>query len=216
MIKAVKLSLVLFLLAAAFSLRAQPNAAQLAEEEAVRRQEATITLHNKLMAAHEAQAKGYLVDAAKLYQEAVSLFPKVGPGTPIVELEKKQAVAGLSDVRLQLATAAQRRGNLAEANEQILSALKFDRQNEVLLKFKAENDKLILAQRGTVPSAEALARVPEVQKEKIAAATLVQDGKLLWEMGKLDEAEVKLKLALQQEPENQAAFTYLNLIKESR
>jgi hypothetical protein len=116
MIKAAKNFLGLVLLVAAFSLRAQPSPAQLAEEEAVRRQEATITLHNKLMAAQDAQRKGFLVDAAKLYQEAVSLFPKVGQGIPIVELEKQQAVAGLSEIRLKLAHDAQKRGNFNEAN----------------------------------------------------------------------------------------------------
>src|SRR5690348_13115361 len=148
MIKAVKFSFTLFLLIAAISVKAQSKPSQLAEEEAVRRQEATIALHKKLGAAHEAQEKGYLIDAAKLYQEAVSLFPKVGPGTPAVEAEKKQAVAGLVDIRLQLAHTAQRRGNLAEANEQVSSVLKIDPKNRELIEFKAENDKLILAQRG--------------------------------------------------------------------
>lgn len=216
MIKAVKFSLGFVLLIVALSLRAQPNASQFAEEEAVRRQEATITLHNKVVAAQEAQRKGYLVDAGKLYQEAVSLFPKVGPGVATVELEKKIAINGLVDVRLQLARDAQRRGNYAEANEQISSALKLDPKNDELRKFKTENDKLIFAQRGNVPSAETLAKIPDIQKQKIAAGTLVQDGKVLFEAGKLDEAEAKLKIALQQEPENVGANYYLNLIKEAR
>jgi type II secretory pathway component GspD/PulD (secretin)/beta-lactamase regulating signal transducer with metallopeptidase domain len=44
----------------------------------------------------------------------------------------------------------------------------------------------------------------------------VQDGKLLYEMGKLDEAEAKLKLALKEDPQNQAAFYYLRLVSEAR
>jgi Zn-dependent protease with chaperone function len=45
---------------------------------------------------------------------------------------------------------------------------------------------------------------------------LVQDGKLLFEMGKLDEAEKKLLEALRQNPRNQAAYYYMNLVKEAR
>jgi general secretion pathway protein D len=48
------------------------------------------------------------------------------------------------------------------------------------------------------------------------ANTLAQDGKLLYEMGKLDEAESKLKLALKEDPQNQAAQYYLSLVSQAR
>ena len=47
------------------------------------------------------------------------------------------------------------------------------------------------------------------------AATLVQDGKLLYEMGKFEEAGVKLNQALKLDPDNQGAFYYLNLVKQA-
>ncbi|MEO7300192.1 MAG: hypothetical protein ABI042_16630, partial [Verrucomicrobiota bacterium] len=53
-------------------------------------------------------------------------------------------------------------------------------------------------------------------KSKIVAATLVQDGKQLFEIGKLDEAEAKLNEALKVDPENKAAFYYKSLIKEAK
>ncbi|PYK02778.1 MAG: hypothetical protein DME23_00985, partial [Verrucomicrobia bacterium] len=46
--------------------------------------------------------------------------------------------------------------------------------------------------------------------------TLVQDGKVLYEMGRIDEAEARLKQATKQDPENQTAFYYLTLIEEAR
>ena len=52
--------------------------------------------------------------------------------------------------------------------------------------------------------------------EKVKASTLVHDGKLLYEMGKLDEAEAKLKAAIKQDPNNEAASYYLNLVAEAR
>ena len=58
--------------------------------------------------------------------------------------------------------------------------------------------------------------VPAIREEKVKASTLVQDGKLLYEMGKLDEADAKLKLALKQDPHNEAALYYLNLVSEAK
>jgi beta-lactamase regulating signal transducer with metallopeptidase domain len=51
---------------------------------------------------------------------------------------------------------------------------------------------------------------------KSKAAQLVQDGKLLYEMGKLDEAEHKLKQARKEDPENDGAYYYLNLVTEAK
>ncbi len=54
------------------------------------------------------------------------------------------------------------------------------------------------------------------EQRKADAKVLVQDGKLRYEMGKLDEAEKKLIFALQQDPREQAAYYYINLIKAAR
>lgn len=50
----------------------------------------------------------------------------------------------------------------------------------------------------------------------LKAQTKVQDGKLLFEMGKLDEAEASLSQALILNPQSQAAQYYLNLVREAR
>jgi beta-lactamase regulating signal transducer with metallopeptidase domain/type II secretory pathway component GspD/PulD (secretin) len=51
---------------------------------------------------------------------------------------------------------------------------------------------------------------------KSKTANLVQDGKLLYEMGKFDEAGAKLKAAIALNPDNQAANYYLDLVKQAR
>ena len=51
---------------------------------------------------------------------------------------------------------------------------------------------------------------------KIESATLTQDGKMFYEMGKFDDAEAKLKAALALNPDNQAAHYYLDLVEKSR
>ena len=101
----------------AISLHAQPAATditvQMAEEEAVRRQEATVQLHRKLDDAHAAQKRNQLSEAAKLYQEAVALIPSVQVGNPGVDAEKQDAVAGLDIVREKLARQALVVGNVS-------------------------------------------------------------------------------------------------------
>ena len=67
---------------------------------------------------------------------------------------------------------------------------------------------------GPVPTRLSSPGLTAEQKAKVS--TLVQDGKLLYEMGKLDEAEAKLKMALKQDPHNEAALYYLNLVSEAK
>ena len=52
--------------------------------------------------------------------------------------------------------------------------------------------------------------------DHIKASTLTHDGKLLYEMGRLDAAEAKLEEAIKRDPQNQAAAYYLKLVREAR
>jgi len=45
---------------------------------------------------------------------------------------------------------------------------------------------------------------------------LIQDAKQLYESGKLNDAEVRLRAAVKESPQNQDAYYYLNLVKEAR
>ena len=181
--------------------------------EAVRRQADTILLRQKLGEARSAEARKDLPAAAKLYEESYKLVEGIGDfSTP----EAAATVAGLTTVKMDLARAAQKRGELSEAKTYVDRILKVDPQNEAARAFARQNDKLIAEQVGQRPSPDAVKRAVEAQKEKTDAAQLVQDGKLLMEMGKLDEAEAKLKQATLIAPEDKAVFYYLSLIKEAR
>jgi tetratricopeptide (TPR) repeat protein len=189
---------------------------QIAEEEAVRRQEATIRLHIKLDQAVAAQKRNQLMDAAKLYQEAVSLSPLAQVGNPAVELEKRQALAGLDAVREKLARQDMARGEMAEALAQVQAALKLDPNNETLRNLKAEVDKRTEEMQGRSPSPEVIKTIPDIKKEKVEIATKVQNAKLLYEMGKYNDAEVILLQVLKEDPSNKTAPYYLDLVKEAR
>jgi general secretion pathway protein D len=185
----------------------------IAVREAVRRQAFTVELRQKLGEAALAEQRKDLPAASKAFGEAAGLAEKVGSG---VEAETKAAVAGISRVNAALAQQAAAHGDYKEADTLLKSALSHDPQNPALLGLKQSNDLRLAGQAGKVPSAEVLDQIPGIMTNQVKVATLVQDGKLLYELGKMDDADAKLNQALAQEPNNQAALYYLKLIEEAR
>ena len=186
---------------------------ELAVREAVRRQAYTIELRQKLEEARRAEQKKDLITASKLYEACHELTQKIGPG---VALETGDVIAGLVSVRMELARQAQSRREFKEADVQIRVALRVDPKNQMLLDLKRDNDRKLAEQAGMIPSQEVVDAVPDIQAQRIKAATLVQDGKLLWEMGKLDDAEARLREAIKEDGANKAAAYYLNLVRDAR
>src|SRR5665213_22451 len=195
---------------------ATQDSVQIAEEEAVRRQEKTIQLHITLEQAQAAQKRNQLVDAAKLYQQAVADIPDVQVGNPAVDLDKRQAVAGLDVVREKLARQAIAGGDMAVASAQVEAALKVDPNNESLIRLREEIDKRIVDQRGSVPSPDLIKTIPVFQKEKVDIGTKLQNAKLLYEMGRYDDAEITLKQVIKLDPSNKTAAYYMDLVQEAR
>src|SRR5262245_48983220 len=175
----------------------QTTPVQTAEDEAIKRQADTIALRQKLADAQSAHRRGDTVAAAKLYEDALVLVQRIGSG---IDDETTQTKNGLITTRYELAKAAQRQGDVAGADAQITRALKIDPKNLQLLEFKQNNDARLAAQKGFTPSPDIIARVPEVREDKTKARTLVQDARLLIEVGKLDEAEQRLKDAIHLDP----------------
>lgn len=60
------------------------------------------------------------------------------------------------------------------------------------------------------------ARVARLDSDADTSHRLVQQGKVLFEAGKLNDAETMLREAVQRNPKNQAAYYYLNLVVEAR
>ena len=217
MTKAASVSLGLAVLFAAATItRAQTASSDIetASQEAVRREANTILLRQKLADAQVAEARKDISGAAKLYTEAVSLVQDIGRSN--VEPEATRAVAGLISTRMALARAAESAGDLREANTQISQALKAAPNNEQVVAYHKSIQQKMKDQEGTVPSEQAMASVPGIQKQKTAASTLVQNGRLYLEMGQLDEAEANLKKAIETDPENKEAYEVLTQVKEAR
>ena len=184
-----------------------------AVQEAVRRQAFTLQLHQKLADAQAAAARKDVAAAGKLYEAAYELTQKIGAG---VDAETQAAAAGIVWVSIERARQAQERGDFRDAAVQIKSGLRVDPKNPFLLTMKKENDAKLESLAGKIPSVEMLERVPSIVTNKIKNNTLVQDGRLLYELGKWDEAEAKLKEAAAIDPANQGANYYLRLIEDAR
>ena len=106
-----------------------------------------------------------------------------------------------SATRLEIARQDQRSRRFAGwPTRHVTRVLKVDPHNAAAIAFKKTNDQTIAALKGRMPDTPRRNSIPLVVNDKTPAATLVQDGKLLYEMGRFDEAEVKLNQALKYEP----------------
>lgn len=184
-----------------------------AVKEAIRRQAQTIELRQKLNEARRAEQQKDYSGAAKLYEACYTMTQQIGVG---IDAEKKEVVAGLVRTRVALAQQAQAKGDYKGADTQLKAALRVDPANQALLELKKDNDAKLAMMKGKVPSEETVDRIPVIQSNKLRAATLVQDGKLLLDAGRPDEAEAKLREALTLDQDNKAAWYYLNLVQESK
>ncbi len=215
MTKAVLLPLGLLCLLAD-ALPAQTNSATsatgMAVNQSVLNQANTILLRHKLEDAKGAAARNDLFGAAALYEDAKTLVDQVGSG---IDAETAQTISGLVATRLEIARQYQHDGNFLAANEQVARALRVDPRNAAALDFKKKNDQIMAAMKVRMPDTATLERIPQVFNDRTNAAILVQDGKVLYEMGKYEEAQAKLNQALALNPDDSSATYYLNLVKQA-
>ncbi|HPU57632.1 MAG TPA: hypothetical protein PLH97_15340, partial [Verrucomicrobiota bacterium] len=184
-----------------------------AVQEAVMRQANHIALRETLVEADAAEKRGDLRRAATLYDEAWNLAVSVGPGA---EKESALTVAGLKRVRLELARIAQRRGDYREAKVHLDDIRRVAPTDQEVVRLADENEALLQANVARRPRPEIEERIPIVLSNRTEVAITIQDARLLYELGRLDEAEAKLKEALAQEPGNTDAGYYYRLILEER
>src|SRR5262245_43676872 len=202
------LSSICLVLVVAFSgnLRAQRSDLDLATDEGARRQAYKIELDRKLAEAQAAEKKGAFLESAQLYTDCVELNKKIGTG--VSAETQKQVLDGFVATRLQLAEQAHRAGDYRAADDQSSRILREDPTNDRVIQLRDENRKVQAAEAGRRPSQEALDKLPQIYTNQVNAATLVQDGRMFQEAGRLDEAEARLRQALKLDPSNRAAQHY--------
>ncbi len=214
-VKAVVSSFVLStLLASPVASSAQESAEQTAINQAVYREANRIQLRQKLNDAAAAEARHEVPLAAKIYGDAWDLVQKIGIEN--VQAEAQQVREGVFRTRMALAQAAQSRGDYNEADRQVKTVLNVNPGNPDAMAFKRKNDELLAESLGSKPDPETQAVIKDAATDHILVSTLLQDGKVLYEAGKLDQSEVKFRQALRKEPNNQAAWYYISLIQEAK
>jgi general secretion pathway protein D len=187
---------------------------QAAVDEAIYRQANQIRLRTTLEQARGAEIRGDLLTAGELYSASWDLVGKVGlpPSAP----EAQQARRGLVATHSELAQQAQARGDYTGADVEIKKVLAADPQNPNAQAFRQTNDKLVAANIPKNPSPEVKVEIPKIYAQRATNMSRVTDARLLFEAGRMDEAETTLKQAIKEDPQNRAAFYYLELIQEER
>ena len=170
-------------------------------------------MKRRLADAQAAQKKGDLLAATKYYEDALTAGKNIPSGA---EAEYNLVKAGMVETRLQLAEQAQRRGDFNEAEAQIKRLLAVDPKNETVLAFQQTHYKIVEQQAGRRPDEASIAQLSKGHESNVEAGTLVQNGKLLYEAGMLEEADKQLRRAAKLDPDNKAAFYYMELIREKR
>lgn len=184
------------------------------EDEATRRQETMAVMKRTLARATGSEKQKNYWAAAFFYEAALAHSRQLGGVN--VATETKQAFAGLSKSRIALAKAATKQREFEEADRQIVRLLRLDSENKKALEYRDYNRAVAKAHEGKTPSRETLARAGVMMRQKAEINTMVQDGKLLYEMRMLDEAKSKLKQAIKMDPSHRPAYYYLSLIQEAQ
>ncbi len=197
------------LLAAPVAFAQAQNDPAVAAEVAVRRQEQLIKARENLAQARTAEARKEILYASQQYNKALELVQGIGA---MGDLERNEAVAGLSRTTLMLADDAMGRGNFTEAKLHIDRVLKVDPNNQLAQQMREQNDRLMEDNKGKVPHPWAEDTLAKAETNHIEVARYVQDAKLYYETGNLKEAEEALRRAIRMEPDNKGAHYYLDLL----
>jgi len=79
-----------------------------------------------------------------------------------------------------------------------------------------EKPEPAVAEPAPAPPVASASQNTASEYQRLESKTRVQDGKLLYEMGELEQADAELKKALLLDPQNQTALYYRNLVREAR
>lgn len=164
-------------------------------------------LHSLVASAQQAQRRGDLVAASKIYEDALEKTKEIPNGS-------EKGIELLNDVittRIQLAEQAQRRGDFPQADAQIMRLMAIAPEDPRVLAFRETNEILKAQAISVVPNGAGRSRA-----DLVKARTLVQKAKIQYESGKWDLAEKQLKEAAQLDPDYSPIHYYLALIHEQR
>ena len=170
--------------------------AQVAEEEAVRRQEAVVQIRTYLDQADKARADRNWTEAARLYGDAYKTLSQVGQAGATDEY--RRIAVGITEVSVYEAQQALKRGDYELAIEKLDYALRIDPTS-----IKAQNARESALQqralaKNRVTSREIREHQEDMTREKDQVNQIVHDAKMLYEMGSYQKAHEKIEAQRQE------------------
>ncbi len=189
--------------------------ADVAEAEALRRQEPRLVLDNLLGEARQFQKAKAWTNAVVRYEEA-SGHAKLLGSVSNVDKSYRDALVGLTHCRIQLATELQEKYQFKAAAAEVEKVLLFEPNSPKVAEFKKFNEHVEAAHDGRSSRQQAPAGPNELREARSKIMSLVRDGKLYYEVGEYLEARKRLEEAIVLDPENDAAFFYLRPVLEAQ
>jgi len=195
---------------------ANPEAAQAAQDETVRRQAAQI------------QAQGLIEEGMKLYyadkleqanvklEEAVKILPRA----KATEVDYSRATHTLSDSYMQLADKAYRAKESTKAVEYAKKSLQYEPNNssaeKMIVKVKKDDREAKENPPRPIVQVEDPRKDPAFETKKEQIRKFFREGKILLNSGQYDEAEKRFQQVLLVDPYNADAQELLRMVSEAR
>ena len=193
----------------------QEEIARLSREEALKRDQLLKDISRVLLTIPALIKDGKLDQAAEQYEYIMDQARKID-SAPEAQVQFRNATKGLVDIRLAQAGNAQKKNRHAEASFIARQVFEFAPENPEVQNFIRQNERAEAEYIKRSPSRETQVRGNEVAEKKERIKTLMQDGRFLYELRDLAEAEEKFREVAQQDPGNDQAYNYLQLIGKLR
>lgn len=207
-------------IAATISLQAQDAneaksaAIEKAREETIRRQELVIRAEKMVKDADQLAKNKKYSDAAAACEQVLKFLPK----SPATEKLYQTAQHGAVDNRLRAANVALHDKNAAGARADASKVLAYDPNNSEAKSIIAKADRIGKGPEPVVaqPAIGRPDRAPDVLAKEERVKRLIREGRIWFESGKYNEAELKLRQALALDEYNTEAMRLLKRVHQEQ
>ena len=188
---------------------------RLSREEALKRDQILKDISRVFLSIPALIKDGKLDQAAEKYEYIMGEARKIETA-PEAQVQLIAATKGLVDIRLSQAKNAQKKNRHAEASFIARQVFEFSPENLEVQNFIRANERAEAEYIKRSPSRETSVRGNELLEQKERVKALMQDGRFLYELRDLDEAEEKFREVTKHDPANDQAYNYLRLIGKLR
>ena len=197
---------------------ANPEAAQAAQDEALRRQAAQVQARALIDEGSKLYYAGKFDQAVVKLEQAVKILPRA----KATEIDYSRATHALSDSYMQLADKAYRANDSSKAVEFAKKSLQYDPSNRtaenliVKIKQADANAKVVAARPPSPVDGPRPDTTPEFLAKKDQIRKFFREGKILLNSGQFDEAEKRFQQVLLIDPYNADAQELLRMVSVAR